>query len=754
MSTFSHSITSEVNMIAVVGQFESVEINGGQNVSAFSTDGTMAGNSDSNVPTEKAVTTYVTTLAANFGLVSQTFYVATDGTDDAEDYRGKRPSSPFATIKYALAAITDSSSTKKYTVFVASGNYTEVNPLTVPDYVSIVGTGGPITTLITGSVDDDLLIGGDSSSIEGVSFRLYSDVSVGKNNACVVVSTAVTFKISNCFIDNVNNSGSSNGTGLRSSHANAHIHAINIFFRGYFEYGTDVQSGGIHVQNLITAHDAIGTTIVNVSAGHSVIFGIEVSCDTPDDIVNAIIVNGAGSCKLVGGRIENVTNAFTISGAGSSTTTIGVKSVGINGVTRSLYTDTSSVIGNFSSHATNIDRDKIVLATSTTFNTYIEGFDTSSKKFRFISDLAIGKDGDGNSLAVGEGGPYAYNTLCYTNTGATWVDVTENASISFPGLAADDAIYFGDTDSYNFYGIHHYLTTAIDLGTGSIAWEYYNGSIWVEFNVMETVSTTSVSNKSATFSGSTSETYVIRFDTHISALITATTVDSTLGVWIRCRIVTAITTSPVFTGGVITVANRFKLCGSYSEFRSNGTRSYHGLSRSEKRSYGIFQKSSAANQDLTISSNITFLMEDNEFTPGVIDSSGIIFPITGNIDTSSGLEITLTGYGSSDVSVGNIRTIYFIVYMASVPVGGKFDGTNTETNNIASLTFDDETAYALETRIDLTTANFNISNLSVGDTLFIQASRQGGTANDTYEGNVVLAGLNVHYHEWQDGSFD
>ena len=60
-------------------------------------------------------------------------YVAKNGSDT---YAGTSLSYAKLTIKAALDI-----ATRGTTIFVKSGNYTEINPMTVPDFVSIVGDG-------------------------------------------------------------------------------------------------------------------------------------------------------------------------------------------------------------------------------------------------------------------------------------------------------------------------------------------------------------------------------------------------------------------------------------------------------------------------------------------------------------------------------------------------------------------------------------------------------------------------------------
>jgi ABC-type transporter Mla subunit MlaD len=69
---------------------------------------------------------------------SNRLYVSPSGSDS---YDGKDPSTPFRTIKAAVESLGSAvyTNTKRHTIFVGSGEYTEQNPITLPPGVAIVG---------------------------------------------------------------------------------------------------------------------------------------------------------------------------------------------------------------------------------------------------------------------------------------------------------------------------------------------------------------------------------------------------------------------------------------------------------------------------------------------------------------------------------------------------------------------------------------------------------------------------------------
>ena len=69
---------------------------------------------------------------------SNRLYVSPSGSDS---YDGKDPSTPFRTIKAAVESLGSAiyTNTKRHTIFVGSGEYTEQNPIALPPGVAIVG---------------------------------------------------------------------------------------------------------------------------------------------------------------------------------------------------------------------------------------------------------------------------------------------------------------------------------------------------------------------------------------------------------------------------------------------------------------------------------------------------------------------------------------------------------------------------------------------------------------------------------------
>ena len=417
------------------------------------------------------------------------------------------------------------------------------------------------------------------------------------------------------------------------------------------------------------------------------------------------------------------------------------------------YIDAGSLTtneGQFIGESVSIIREKINALN--TFNIKNIGYDSNVniERFRIAGDLSIGIDGSGNSLQVGRGTSYTRNTSCISYDGSTYTDISSSDPIQFANTSVNTALYFGNTNEYNWYGLHYLLDQAIVLGEGSIIWEYYNGS-WTTVQVMETLSGYSDTRKNATFGGTITNSYTIRFNQSMEDDWVATEIDSINAKWIRCRIVSGITTTMQLSGDS---NSRFHLCGSYSEIRSNGTISFHGAARgrvSEIQPYTA--GASASNQSLPISSHITYPATDNLFEYNRDDETFVSFRLCHKMDTSCGLAVNFEGYGSQNG--GGSDTMVLKYYLSVVPASGLYNGANTEVSYTYSH---DMSTYVTPTQIRADTQAFDVSGYKRGDIVFVKIYRTGSTARDTYgsnrNGNFIISKLYFKYHAWQTSAYD
>lgn len=95
--------------------------------------------------------------------VDNVLYVAKNGLDSNN---GKSLANPFLTIKAALAVATAGT-----TVFVKSGDYTEVNPVTIPANVAVVGDNLRTVTIRPQTATSDIFYVNNGAYITGITFK-------------------------------------------------------------------------------------------------------------------------------------------------------------------------------------------------------------------------------------------------------------------------------------------------------------------------------------------------------------------------------------------------------------------------------------------------------------------------------------------------------------------------------------------------------------------------------------------------------
>ena len=166
--------------------------------------------------------------------VSNVLYVSKSGNDSNS---GTALNLSKLTIRAALAV-----ATRDTTIFVKSGDYTENNPLTVPDFVSVVGDNLRSVTVRPQNVTQDLFYANNGCYIANMTFKDHvspaAAVAFNPDGSAGVISTSPY--VQNC------TSLTSNGTGMRvnGNHALGTKSMVVDAFTQYNQGGI-----GIHMLN-------------------------------------------------------------------------------------------------------------------------------------------------------------------------------------------------------------------------------------------------------------------------------------------------------------------------------------------------------------------------------------------------------------------------------------------------------------------------------------------------------------------------
>ena len=679
--------------------------------------------------------------------IQNVVYVSKSGSDVTGDGTAGKP---YLTIKYAYASITDNDSTHRYAIIVGPGVYSEDNPIQMKSYVTLAPIGQLNSVIVTPqNVAANLFVGTNLANIKGFSLSGVTGAAAIYHNTLGII-LATDLQIIDCL------------DGIYCNGVTSEISAQNII-----AYTTPVTgsitrlfrctAGRISAETIIIVTDASVGYIAHGSGSSSTIVMSTITswsanltwCGYADDGASLHFLN----CHFNGQE-----NGFWIDNGGDPASIEGGNITFEDTQTLDLLID--DPLAEFRANNVSMARDKIDVPSGIE-SLYMSGFDEFSNKYRFIEDVAIGRDGDGlgHSLEVGEGGRYAYNAKAKSFNGATYANFAPGAIIQFPNLLSGTMLYFGDLDSLKFYGGAYLMSDAkLVLGSGSVVWEYYDGGAadWVEFNIMDTIDDTGDSNANLPFNWDEGIEGAIRFDQNIDTGVTESnasatgwvenTVDGETGTWMRIRIVTAITTSPKF------YALGWK--GSYTKIRKNGTILRNGEARTKDNliiTIPEIEGTADDTKNIDISTNITGLkIKKSAFSNGDLCQIYFRIIITDEIDTSCGL--TWKAKMSSGVApLGVDQTAKMHFTHTIIKEGDSYVDTNPDTTEDFDIVFAAGDA-ANKTQTITASTRVDISSLNAGDEVWGMVYREANEAGDDLAGDVNVSNEWFEFRKWQFGS--
>jgi hypothetical protein len=656
--------------------------------------------------------------------------------------------SPFLTLKHALSTITDADVTNRYIIKVGPGVFIEDNPLVNIPYVDIVSCNGASSTVIEADTSSsDLFAGADNSELEGFTLRGTTTAALAKMSVSNGTWVLRDIRVEDGLVGI--ECAAAGALVLCYDCAAAPITSLGTYFRSSVAGGTVLSYTSMIIRN------APVDTVLHASAPGAVVAAVGFA-STSNQVINSAYAD-SGVIAVIGGRLSGGDYGFRTGGSGGQISAQGIQ---IESTIFDILVETAS--GVIEAQTVSFSRDRVSIAAGATVN--IGGFDTDVNVYRFLEDMAVGSHGQtgGNFLRAGQGGPYFFGTKVKTFDGsATYADVADGNDISFPNVNADAAIYFGDLSPFIFHAIGYIMgITPINLGAGSIVWEYYDGgsASWLAINSLNTRSGFSNSTADVSFGGASDKGYTIRWDQRIHDGVTEASpsaagwatvaVDGDTGYWMRCRIVTAITTSPILRSP--------RMKGSYFEIRPNGTVSHHGDARTARPQLsesGVF-KGGAGDQSIDISANIpAFGLKENKFEDTKDDDMYFRILITADMDTSSGIQVVFELSADAPIAGGD-KVAVMNLYAAKTGPGATFNGSALEEpTQVNLITFTNlwpagrSQRYVLAKRID-------ISDRKTGDIIWCRLQRPANHGSDDLVADVVLENFFYGIREWQVGTLN
>lgn len=392
-----------------------------------------------------------------------------------------------------------------------------------------------------------------------------------------------------------------------------------------------------------------------------------------------------------------------------------------------------------------LDSSKISIADngrhSLIHSSIIEGDDG----IRVIGELSVGTHRHPAEVAFGGGNHHIIGLSVKRNTNleaGTWSDITDemesfsgSTASMFPGSASGNAIYVGG--DIPFPNINVELDSAMDIGSGSLETEFWNGSSWESVPVLSVDENTLPQFGNDILTRGTDEH--IRFG-DVTGWATKT-LDGVNKYWFRIRISSAITTIPV--------AQRIKLGVDAFEIDANGVATLFGSARQTRvlntrlsSSYPIASFNPLDN-NIDVTNILEFIVTNNQLPDGDASGVGDIIIIPEGIDTSLSIQYEVlwapvTG-ATGDVELALKRSLF--------KVGSVLDGSNPETDLFDVTTISSGVA----DKTYRTTFSFIEPTAVPGDMLALAIGRNAnaGNADDTLSSDIYIVSVRASARFWR-----
>jgi len=465
---------------------------------------------------------------------------------------------------------------------------------------------------------------------------------------------------------------------------------------------------------------------------------------------------------MVSNSATITTTAIRVDGVGLI---VGATFASLGGTTTDILQTSTTASMRFLSMI--ISPDKLDVQNMSLLKLTISSDKEDDEAFIVTQEFGVGTPEQGQEACIGKGDSYTRGMLVYTETsGSVFTDVSEDArsasgsTFTFPGTGADNAIYISSslssmTDVLKFFGIKTKVATAMVVGAGEVVSEYWNGSIWAEFNGSVIEAGGSFYPFAKQYFEATGS-HQVRYDKHLSIDNWTKNDPMSLGTdyfWVRYRVVTAVTSVPQI--------EQFKLHADCYEINEDGFPEHKGLSRGIGRlpwDAGLFQasNSSPGNQDLYIGDNLSVGRIENEFVNGNTDRQGFLSPLPRELDTSSPINFAWS-VRTDDNTVGNIEWVIRWAWTSegSAIYGASGDAPTTAVNQqevtlVAAAPTSENTEKWYSVDLDVSNMVARREN-GFGDTLWVTLERTGGGASDTHSGDVALVAIDANYLKWAEG---
>lgn len=669
----------------------------------------------------------------------------------------------FSTLTAALAAASAGD-----VVMAAPDDYAE--SITVPADVTLRAFGSFFNTRISGSGATGTRVTlNNGSCIEGFEVTAPTDSTYG-----IDFTGTASAVIGECRID------STGGTGVGVRMAGSGVLTIaGLTYTGTGGTAAIVINSGTALLQLIRARGSFTVPdFLQCNGGQTVASQLDISAANVTDLIEL----GAAELILRGCLFEQATNAIHITSASADfqgdviefdntlTTPILVDAAAAGarvGLTSSVLAEPT------------LNIDPTAAADPKLLLQFIDAT-LPEPTSKIWGGLSVGHGESGKEASMGKGAPDVRgmvvittdNTATSTTDGGNLTDVSSEAmspsgsTFSFQGTAANHTILVGASLSDGSNPLKHFglwtaqTTAAVEATAKSFAFERWNGSSWEEFATMAVNPTQKYRYGNVLFIRSNINE-MIRYGLTDATSWAQKSINGDNLFWIRIRIVTALTTAPVF--------EQFKLAYNHVNFSESGSQTSHGLSRWRADVLGVGNVYGSTGGVAGVTATIGTGGNPTEWShnfvnshllnPGDAIQTQLVIPP--GTDTSQPFEVrvyaavTSGSAGTDMVQTVSVKPQDIIGVMVADPSGGTQPVTRTG-GNTSTLTADPGLTSVLSNlNTDflnkiavLTFGPFDISDYYEGDMLFIRFElTDDGAAN----ANIVVTAMEVSGIKWTTG---
>lgn len=677
------------------------------------------------------------------------------GERDNEIHISKDTQCKYNTIRAAF----DAETAENLVFIVHPGTYNETNPLVLRNGCVLKSEGiFENTTIVAGNPNSNLINLGNKCLLKGLTLQ-------GATGACGVYFDAsasggagYVSSVQECAIKNCNvavESDGKNGAGIPDTLFCEKLKIAPLSQN--LSKGLYAHAKGQLVSSVLNIAGIPGsfTVLEGVKAEDSGT-KISVSLNSLWFLTKAMVVDNGGELEVNLVTAANNNIGLEI-GATGTTSILNAAGLGIkNSITYDVNVLPSDAV--LQIHSGVLNDTKINNPNKLTLNAVYHLVRYGKYYQSMTGNVLLGSSREPSKLYAGEGHYDVDSVYMLSNSNleaGTWVDNTAGALSDteppfnlFQAVGASNCAYIGR--QLGLVGCKMVVDTACSsaVSPGDLAFEYWNGSSWVEFN------TAVYKSDAPYYSPSTSplsaaDSYHITFGLTSASPLAVKVINGKSAKWVRMRIVNALPSVPSI--------QMMKPHPNSTEIDSDGFIKHFGDSRSVRKIALEYADNYSAvapsDQALYNSKSLYVNAVKNSFLPSVLNSVSFAVTLPRNVDISFPLKLALNYTGSS--GAGNV---FWRVRFASSAAGSSVYRNSTDAPAGAA----DESAVTLTTAVsgsDVVTAsvvkfpikvNVNAESGNVS-TLWLTIERDATNPADTYAGNINVFDMSLWGVTWCDG---